>query len=96
MQYRPSSLSALAPPLTLPSPIQMVRVAGENWKGGDPRKVNLQFDAAGLMKRHLACINALPVAASERRSHSRLGSRPDKHPDLTALGFRSMDWGWTP
>ena len=48
---------------------------------------NWEFDDAGLMRRRLASINDLPIAASERRYHWALGRRPDDHPSLSELGL---------
>src|SRR6185437_8593547 len=49
----------------------------ENWDFGDD----------GLMRRRIASINDLPIAASERKFHWPLGRRPDDHPGLTDLGL---------
>jgi nuclear transport factor 2 (NTF2) superfamily protein len=48
---------------------------------------NWEFDARGLMRRRLASINDLPIAANERKYHWPLGRRPDDHPSLSDLGF---------
>jgi nuclear transport factor 2 (NTF2) superfamily protein len=48
---------------------------------------NWEFDAAGLMQRRFACINDLPIAASDRKYHWPLGRRPDDHPGLSELGL---------
>jgi nuclear transport factor 2 (NTF2) superfamily protein len=48
---------------------------------------NWEFDALGLMRRRLASINDLPIAAADRRFHWALGTRPAEHPGLTALGL---------
>jgi nuclear transport factor 2 (NTF2) superfamily protein len=48
---------------------------------------NWEFDADGLMKRRLACINDLPIKESERKYRWPLGRRPDDHPGLGDLGF---------
>jgi uncharacterized protein len=48
---------------------------------------NWEFDADGLMRRRLACINDLPIKESDRRYHWPLGRRPDDHPGLTDLGL---------
>jgi nuclear transport factor 2 (NTF2) superfamily protein len=48
---------------------------------------NWQFDADGLMKLRFACINDLPIQASERKFLWPLGRRPDDHPGLSALGL---------
>jgi nuclear transport factor 2 (NTF2) superfamily protein len=39
------------------------------------------------MRRRIASINDLPIAATERKYHWPLGRRPDDHPGLSALGF---------
>jgi nuclear transport factor 2 (NTF2) superfamily protein len=48
---------------------------------------NWEFDEHGLMRRRIASINDLPIAASERKFHWPLGRRPDDHPGLTTLGL---------
>jgi nuclear transport factor 2 (NTF2) superfamily protein len=48
---------------------------------------NWEFDAAGLMQRRFACINDLPITASDRKFHWPLGRRPDGHPSLSDLGL---------
>lgn len=48
---------------------------------------NWEFDAAGLMRRRIASINDLPIAAAERKYHWPLGRRPDEHPGLSELGL---------
>lgn len=48
---------------------------------------NWEFDPDGLMRRRLASINDLPIAATERKFHWPLGRRPDDHPGLSELGF---------
>ena len=48
---------------------------------------NWEFDAHGLMRRRLASINDLPIAAAERKFHWPLGRRPDDHPSLSDLGL---------
>ena len=48
---------------------------------------NWLFDENGLMAERHACINDLPIAASERKYHWPLGRRPDDHPGLSDLGF---------
>ncbi len=48
---------------------------------------NWEFDEAGLMRRRIASINDLPIAAEERLFHWPLGRRPDDHPGLSALGL---------
>ena len=42
------------------------------------------------LRRRIASINDLPVAASERKHHWPLGRRPDDHPGLSALGDAGM------
>lgn len=49
---------------------------------------NWEFDAAGLMRRRMASINDLPIAASTRKYHwAAPGPRPKEHPGLTELGL---------
>jgi nuclear transport factor 2 (NTF2) superfamily protein len=48
---------------------------------------NWEFATDGLMRRRLASINDLPIAAAERKFHWPLGRRPDDHPGLTELGL---------
>ena len=49
---------------------------------------NWEFDAAGLMRRRIASINDLPIAAGERKFHWQApGARPDEHPGLSELGL---------
>jgi len=48
---------------------------------------NWEFDERGTMRRRIASINDLPIAASERKYHWPLGRRPDDHPGLSALGL---------
>jgi uncharacterized protein len=48
---------------------------------------NWEFDDLGLMRRRLASINDLPIAASDRKFHWPLGRRPDDHPGLSDLGL---------
>ena len=48
---------------------------------------NWEFDANGLMARRFACINDLPIQASDRKFHWPQGRRPDDHPSLTDLGL---------
>jgi nuclear transport factor 2 (NTF2) superfamily protein len=49
---------------------------------------NWEFDANGLMRRRLACINDLPILASDRKYHwDRSGPRPADHPGLSDLGL---------
>jgi nuclear transport factor 2 (NTF2) superfamily protein len=47
---------------------------------------NWEFGEDGLMRRRIASINDLPIAAAERKYHWPLGRRPDDHPGLSALG----------
>ena len=48
---------------------------------------NWEFADDGLMQRRFACINDLPISASERLFHWPQGRRPDNHPGLTELGL---------
>jgi len=48
---------------------------------------NWEFEANGLMRHRLACINDAPIAEADRRFHWPLGRRPDDHPSLSDLGF---------
>jgi len=48
---------------------------------------NWEFDADGLMARRFACINDLPINASDRKFHWPQGRRPDGHPGLSDLGL---------
>ncbi|MGF6113422.1 DUF1348 family protein [Pseudomonas frederiksbergensis] len=48
---------------------------------------NWEFDENGLMQERYACINDLPIKASDRRYHWPLGRRPDDYPGLSELGF---------
>lgn len=48
---------------------------------------NWEFNEHGLMRRRIASINDLPIAASERKFFWPLGRRPDDHRGLTALGL---------
>ncbi|EPL07129.1 nuclear transport factor 2 family protein [Pseudomonas sp. CF161] len=48
---------------------------------------NWEFDEQGLMAKRYACINDLPIKASERLFHWPLGRRPDEHPGLSELGL---------
>ncbi|MGT2515492.1 nuclear transport factor 2 family protein [Sphingomonas panni] len=48
---------------------------------------NWQFDTAGLMRRRIASINDLPIAASKRLFHWQSGVRPADHPGLSDLGL---------
>jgi len=46
-----------------------------------------EFDEAGLMRRRVASINDLAIAAEDRLFHWPLGRRPDDHPGLSDLGL---------
>ena len=46
---------------------------------------NWEFDTDGLMKRRIASINDLPIAAADRKFFWPLGRRPDDHPGLSDL-----------
>jgi nuclear transport factor 2 (NTF2) superfamily protein len=48
---------------------------------------NWEFREDGLMQRRFACINDMPIQASERKFHWPLGRRPDDHPGLSELGL---------
>ncbi len=48
---------------------------------------NWEFDGNGLMRRRIASINDLPIAAGDRKYHWPLGRRPDDHPGLSDLGL---------
>ena len=48
---------------------------------------NWEFDENGLMANRFACINDLPIQASERKFNWPLGRRPDEHPGLSDLGL---------
>jgi len=48
---------------------------------------NWEFNERGFMKRRIASINDLPIAATERKYHWPLGRRPDDHPGLSDLGL---------
>ena len=49
---------------------------------------NWEFDERGLMRRRLASINDLPIAAAERKFHwPAPGPRPTDHPGLGDLGL---------
>lgn len=48
---------------------------------------NWEFDDQGFMRRRIASINDLPIAASDRKYHWPLGRRPDDHRGLSALGL---------
>lgn len=48
---------------------------------------NWEFDDHGLMRRRIASINDLPIAASDRLFHWSSGPRPQDHPGLSELGL---------
>lgn len=48
---------------------------------------NWEFAPDGLMTRRFACVNDMPISASERLFHWPLGRRPDDHPSLSDLGL---------
>jgi len=48
---------------------------------------NWEFDEHGLMRRRIASINDLPIAAEDRQFHWPLGRRPDDHAGLSDLGL---------
>ena len=48
---------------------------------------NWEFDEDGLMTRRFACINDMPINASDRKFHWPAGRRPDDHPGLSDLGL---------
>ncbi|MEH0885294.1 nuclear transport factor 2 family protein [Enterobacter sp. UNJFSC 003] len=48
---------------------------------------NWEFAPDGLMTRRFACVNDMPITASERLFHWPLGRRPDDHPSLSDLGL---------
>jgi nuclear transport factor 2 (NTF2) superfamily protein len=48
---------------------------------------NWEFAENGLMRRRIASINDLPIAAADRKYHWPLGRRPDDHPGLSDLGL---------
>lgn len=48
---------------------------------------NWEFAENGLMAHRFACINDLPIEASERKFCWPLGRRPDDHPGLSQLGL---------
>ncbi len=48
---------------------------------------NWLFAADGLMARRIASINEHPIAEGERLFRWPLGTRPDGHPGLSALGL---------
>ena len=48
---------------------------------------NWEFDEQGLMRRRIASINDLPIAAADRKYHWPLGPRPADHASLGDLGL---------
>lgn len=58
----------------------------ENWFRSFGNE-NWEFDARGLMRRRIASINDIPIAAAERRFHWPPGRRPDDYPGLSDLGW---------
>ncbi|MCD9825267.1 nuclear transport factor 2 family protein [Bradyrhizobium japonicum] len=59
----------------------------ENWFRSYGNE-NWEFNKDGLMRRRFACINDLPIKASERKYHwDRSGPRPADHPSLSDLGL---------
>jgi len=48
---------------------------------------NWEFDAYGFMQRRFASINDLAIKAKDRKFHWDLGSRPQEHLGLSALGL---------
>jgi len=48
---------------------------------------NWEFDQQGLMAKHYASINDLPISEAERKFHWPQGRRPDDHPGLSELGL---------
>ena len=48
---------------------------------------NWEFSQDGLMRRRIASINDLPIAAGGRLFHWPQGRRPDDHPSLSDLGL---------
>ncbi|UUY07606.1 nuclear transport factor 2 family protein [Pseudomonas sp. J452] len=48
---------------------------------------NWEFDEHGLMRERHASINDLAIRAEDRLFHWPLGSRPEDHPSLSALGL---------
>jgi hypothetical protein len=48
---------------------------------------NWEFDRRGLMRRRMASINDVPIAAADRLFHWPLGVRPVEHKALSDLGL---------
>ncbi|UPG92242.1 nuclear transport factor 2 family protein [Luteibacter aegosomaticola] len=48
---------------------------------------NWEFGEDGLMHHRYACINDMPMKASDRKFFWPLGRRPDDHPSLSDLGL---------
>jgi nuclear transport factor 2 (NTF2) superfamily protein len=48
---------------------------------------NWEFDEQGYMRRRIASINDLPIAAADRKYHWPAGARPADHPSLSELGL---------
>ena len=48
---------------------------------------NWEFDERGLMRRRIASINDLPIAANDRKFFWPSGPRPADHPELNELGL---------
>ncbi|MDX6749684.1 nuclear transport factor 2 family protein [Geminicoccaceae bacterium 1502E] len=48
---------------------------------------NWEFAADGLMRHRVASINDLPITEDQRLFHWPLGTRPEDHPGLSALGL---------
>jgi uncharacterized protein len=59
----------------------------ENWFRSYGNE-NWEFAPDGLMQRRYACINDLPIRASDRKFHwDRSAARPSDHPSLSDLGL---------
>ncbi len=48
---------------------------------------NWEYDEHGLNVARHACINDLPIHASDRKYYWSPGRRPDDHPSLSSFGF---------
>ncbi|MDF1586733.1 nuclear transport factor 2 family protein [Marinimicrococcus flavescens] len=48
---------------------------------------NWEFAPDGLMRHRVASINDLPITEEQRLFRWPLGTRPEDHPDLSALGL---------